>query len=409
MSTAYTQPAAIGRYRILRALGQGGMGTVYLAEDPLLKRRLAIKLVRASGEARELAMARFRREAEISAQFNHPNVVTVFDVGVDPERGPWLAMEFVEGQSLAWHIEKKDMDLEAKTRVLVQAARALRAAHRAAIVHRDVKPENILVGPDMRTKLMDFGIARSLTSVLGHHEAQVPLDPDLATGPADTQALRLTSTGEFLGSPIYTSPEVLKGSAGSPASDRYAFAATAMEVFTGAVPHPGTTLAAILSHILMEPPLIPAEVHPPLAAVLRRALDSDPDERQDNLLDFMEELIDALPAPLALRSRLFAVLHQEESNQGPGGTPTLRRRATDSGATQQYTPPEPAKKVADKIMLDDNEDEAAIWRTGKLNTLPRREQDDGMGIPWKTILIWCMAVALLIQAYWLLHPAVSTP
>ncbi|HJU84297.1 MAG TPA: serine/threonine-protein kinase [Holophagaceae bacterium] len=407
MSTAFSPPTAIGRYRILRSLGQGGMGMVYLAEDPLLKRRLAIKLVRAFGDARELAMARFRKEAEISAQFNHPNVVTVFDVGVDPERGPWLAMEYVEGQSLAKHLEMRDLDLESKVRVLIQAGRALRAAHRAAIVHRDVKPENILVGPELRTKLMDFGIARSLTQV-GHHEARPPVDPDLAVrGLDETQALRLTSTGEFLGSPIYTAPEVLRGNPGNPASDRYSFAATVMEVLTGAVPHPGTTLPGILSHVLGEPPLIPEEVHPPLAEVLRRALATDPDDRQHNLLEFMEEVIDALPAPLALRSRLFASLHQEESSTGtgPGGTPSTRRLTESNPSQPAYAA---AKKTPEKILLDDNALEDAAWRTGKVY-LPHRGRSEDEGLPWKTIIIWFLALALLIQAYWIMRPSLGLP
>ncbi|MFZ4514274.1 MAG: serine/threonine-protein kinase, partial [Geothrix sp.] len=133
-------PTVIGRYQVLRPLGQGGMGSVYLAEDPLLKRRVAIKVVRVGGATRQKALLRFHREAEISAQLNHPNLVTVFDVGVEESVGPFLAMEYVEGKSLARHIKDKSLDSEAAVRVLIQAMRALRAAHRQAIIHRDVKP-----------------------------------------------------------------------------------------------------------------------------------------------------------------------------------------------------------------------------------------------------------------------------
>src|SRR5512141_1360617 len=136
-------PQRVGRYLIKRPLGKGGMGTVYLAEDPMLKRWVAIKVVTTYDEAREHAMARFRREAEISAQLNHHNVVTVFDVGMEPDVGPFLTMEYVEGKSLAKHIKDKDLDLETSVRVLIQAMRALRAAHRLGIVHRDMKPENV--------------------------------------------------------------------------------------------------------------------------------------------------------------------------------------------------------------------------------------------------------------------------
>ena len=188
-------PATIGRYEIQHVIGQGAMGVVYLAEDPLLKRRLAIKVVRAVGEEREVALERFKREAEVSAQLNHPNIVTIYDVGDEPKMGPFLAMEFVEGQSLGKHIRDGSLDPESSFNVLIQTMRALRAAHRHAIIHRDVKPDNILVGEDGRVKLMDFGIAK-------------------------TMAPRLTNVGEFLGSPAYSAPELLKGAEPTPSSDR---------------------------------------------------------------------------------------------------------------------------------------------------------------------------------------------
>ncbi|HEX9082340.1 MAG TPA: serine/threonine-protein kinase, partial [Holophagaceae bacterium] len=267
---------------MIRPIGSGGMGTVYLAEDPLLKRRVAIKVVKVSGEARNQAMLRFRREAEISAQLNHPNVITVYDVGVEEDIGPFLAMEYIEGKSLARHIKEKSLDLDTSARVLVQAMRALRAAHRSAIVHRDVKPDNILLSEEGRAKLMDFGIARSL----GHMslsperilDAELAPPPEESTGYVQTLALRLTVTGDFLGSPAYAAPEVLKGGEGTPASDRYSFAATAFELLTGRLPHPGNGLTEIIVHALQDPVAIPPDMPPSLAAVFQRALAMDPDD-----------------------------------------------------------------------------------------------------------------------------------
>jgi len=235
-------PLNIGRYRVLRPLGQGAMGVVYLAEDPLLKRNLAIKVVKAVGEARDIALDRFRREAEISAKLNHPNVVTIYDVGEEPGIGPFLAMEFVEGASLARLIKEKTPGLETSFLILVQAMRALRAAHRCAIVHRDVKPENILVGDESRVKLMDFGIARTISSAI-------------------------TSSGEFLGSPAYSAPELLKGGEPTTSSDRFAFAATAFELLTGKLPHPGPTVAAVITHVLHDTPAIPPDMGPEVAGI----------------------------------------------------------------------------------------------------------------------------------------------
>ncbi|MBK8724641.1 MAG: serine/threonine protein kinase [Holophagaceae bacterium] len=294
----------IGRYQIHKLLGQGGMGMVFLAEDPLLKRRVAIKVVKAEGGV-EVAQAldRFKREAEISAQLNHPNVVTIHDVGEEPGLGPFMAMEYVDGKTLDSLIEGKALDLEGCLNVLIQAMRALRAAHRLAIVHRDVKPENILVTGEGRVKLMDFGIAR-------------------------TMAPRATAAGDFFGSPPYTAPELLRGQDPTTNSDRYAFAATAMELLTGQLPHPGTTVAEVVNHILHEAPVIPPELPPACAAPFQKALNADPEERYDSLPEFMADLIQGIGLSEAHEKRMLEAL------TGEGG-------ATDIGLVRrlQHRPP----------------------------------------------------------------------
>lgn len=331
-------PSRIGRFQVLRPIGEGGMGTVYLAEDPLLKRRVAIKVVRVAGAAREKALLRFRREAEISAQLNHPNLVTVFDVGVEESVGPFLAMEYVEGQSLARHARDRSLDTETTVRVLIQAMRALRAAHRQAIVHRDVKPDNILLSEEGRAKLMDFGVARSM----GHPGAppEPTLGPVAPTPDADQElALRLTSVGHFLGSPAYAAPEVLRGGEGSPASDRYSFAATTFEVLTGQLPHPGTTVTETIVHALRQPIALPPGLPPRLGVVFQRALALDPDERHPSLPAFLEDLIGALPGPPEMKARLYAALGQEDE----GGTVTMARYRVPSPE-----PPRPAPLASDE-------------------------------------------------------------
>jgi serine/threonine protein kinase len=277
----------IGRYQLEGSLGQGGMGMVYLAEDPLLKRKVAIKVVKAEGAAREEAMQRFQLEAEISARLNHPNVVTIHDVGDEPGVGTWMAMEYIEGKSLAKLIDEKTFDLEGAIRILIQASRALRAAHRLAIVHRDIKPENIILTNEGHVKLMDFGIAR--TMAMEH---------------------RLTQGGEFYGSPPYTAPELLTGQEPTPASDRYAFAATAMEMLTGELPHPGEDLMGMLHHILKEPPVIPSSCPPDLGKVFAKALANDPEDRHVNLVDFLRDLIEALPTADSTKEKLIESLSQ---------------------------------------------------------------------------------------------------
>ena len=383
------------------------MGSVFLVEDPLLKRRLAIKVVRAAGDEdeRDLAMRRFQREAEIAAQFNHPNVVMIFDVGLDQAVGPFLAMEYVEGQSLAYHIQKKDLDIETQIRTLIQATRALRAAHRAAIVHRDVKPENILLGTDGRAKLMDFGIAKSFSwdgapGMSAEALSQAEAEAEAGGEQVDTQLLRLTSTGEFLGSPIYTAPEILKGHPATPASDRYAFAATALEMMTGCVPHPGSSLPAILNHALTQPPSLPPDLQGPMRDVFDRALASDPEHRQATLLDFMEELIDSLPQAVSLRSRLFAFLNQDE-NTGVFAPPPGRYLHDSGPYPSAAAVPERGKKAPARIQLNDDPHLAAQWKTGKLPAY--RPPTEGLDFPWLKALIWVLAVAALATLYWIFH------
>ena len=280
-------PRQIGRYEVKRTLGQGAMGIVYLAEDPLLKRQLAIKVVRAAGEERDLTLERFRREAEISAQLNHPNIVTVYDVGEEPALGPFLAMEYVEGHSLAKFIRDHSLELETRFGILIQAMRALRAAHRHAIVHRDVKPDNILVTEDGRVKLMDFGIAK-------------------------TMAPRLTNAGEFLGSPAYSAPELLRGGDPTPSSDRYSFAVMAFELLTGQLPHPGANVAAVITHILTEPPLFPQGMSGEVTKVFRQALAQDPEERPGTLLELLLPLVDGYPLDPNARIRVNELFRHDD-------------------------------------------------------------------------------------------------
>jgi len=259
------------------------MGAVYLAQDPLLKRRLAIKVVKETGDQEHGALIRFQREAEISARLNDPNIITIFDVGEDPAIGPFLAMEYVEGKSLGALIRGDALDAEDAMRLLLQCAKALVAAEGAGVVHRDVKPENILVSNDGRLKLMDFGIAKGDKS-------------------------KLTTVGMIVGTPSYTAPELLKGAEATPATDRYALAVTAFEMFSGGrMPHPGDTLGAILYHIVHEPPVIPDGMDPKLAKVLRRALDLNPSMRYPDTRGFLMDLAAAARVGASLQAEIAAI------------------------------------------------------------------------------------------------------
>lgn len=396
-----TLPISIARYQVKRSLGEGGMGMVFLAEDPILKRRLAIKVVKGLGEARNQGFLRFRREAEISAQLNHPNIVQVYDVGMDPEVGPFLAMEYVEGKSLSQHLRDKDLDLDTLVKALIHAARALRAAHRQAIVHRDIKPENILWAEIGRAKLMDFGIARSFAQSGFSPEPMSanPLDPE-SDEVVQTIALRLTRVGEFIGSPAYASPELLLGQEATPASDRYAFAATAFEMLTGQLPHPGVSVTAIIQHILKHPPQVPPDMSPQLGVVFKRAMAFDPDDRQSTLQDFMEELIDALPLPVHGKARLFALVAQDEDGQ----TGPVRRLVQDSLHPADPPAPPALPKVGTPtgpIDLDEDPEEDRRWRTGKMPTQRTRREEQNPTLRLLKWAVWGVLVGVLFtQLFW---------
>jgi serine/threonine protein kinase len=281
--------------------------------------------------------------------------------------------------------------------------RALRAAHRQAIVHRDIKPDNILLSEEGRAKLMDFGIARTLGHMSLASEGLLDPEPQEiqeVTGFAQTLALRLTVTGDFLGSPAYAPPEVLKGGEGTPASDRYSFAATAFELLSGQLPHPGSGLTEIIIHILQDPVAIPPDMSPRLAGVFQRALSSDPEDRHTTLPEFMEELIDALPGTAHLRAKLFGALTQEDD--GSGMVSVSRFRASDQAplaAAQGTTGSRLRQSLPVKIDLA--EDPVASY----LTTVRRRPiHSPEEGTDWGRVLKWVVLLFLLLQLFWWLVP-----
>jgi predicted Ser/Thr protein kinase len=271
-------PVTIGRFRILGTLGQGSMGTVYLAEDPKLNRGIAIKVVRA-GMGDPEVLARFQREAEISAKLHHPNVITVYDVGEEPGVGPFLAMEFVDGESLSALVKRGPLGGPEAMELLMQAREALETAHRAGIIHRDLKPENFMVSKDRQVKLMDFGIAKGAGA-------------------------RVTRTSDFLGTPAYAAPEILSGAQADAASDRWAFAVSAFEMLTGKLPFAGESVGSIVYAIVHQDPTYPEGCSPAFREVFDRALAKDPKARFPDLKAFMLALIDVVDLPEAHHSLL---------------------------------------------------------------------------------------------------------
>lgn len=245
-----------GRYRLIELLGQGGMATIFRALDTQLGRDVAVKLLRPEYLRDPDFSSRFRQEAQAAASLSHPNVVTVYDYGADPS-GPYIVMELVDGEDLATILKGSGaLPPRQVARIGSAVARALAAAHAAGLVHRDVKPGNILIGRDGQVKVADFGIARAIA------EAQ------------------LTLPGTTMGSVHYFSPEQARGEAATASSDIYSLGIVLYEMLTGVRPYEGDSAAAVgiarLSGPVPDPSLVRASVPPDLAAITRKALAPEP-------------------------------------------------------------------------------------------------------------------------------------
>jgi len=268
------QPARLGRYQITGGLGEGGMGTVYQGIDPVIGRTVAIKTILQDrlGSPTEAVHLRGRlmREARAAGSLAHPNIVTVFDAG--EEAGvTYIVMELIRGSTLDAMLPATGAPLPTlrALAILAQAAAALDFAHSREVVHRDVKPSNIMIQEDGTVKLADFGIARRVT------------------------ATTVTMPGGLAGSPHFMSPEQVRGQEATPRSDQYSLAVVAWILLTGSRPFDGDALVSVLSKILSEEPPASSHLNPAADGVLRRALAKDPAARFESCSAFAAALRDA--------------------------------------------------------------------------------------------------------------------
>jgi hypothetical protein len=256
----------IAGYRIEGVLGQGGMGVVYEATQLSLNRTVALKLLAANLGDDPAFRERFRREGLLQAQIDHPNIVTVYEAG-DADVGLFLAMRLVRGPNLKDMIISRELDAGRTLRILTPVADALDAAHAEGLIHRDIKPQNILVSGRDHAYLADFGLTKA---------------------PGEKS---LTKTGQFVGTLDYISPEQIRGKPASKQSDIYALAAVLYECLSGVVPYPKDSEAAVLyAHMSDEPPLV-TEARPELPAaldgVIRKAMSKNPEDRHGSASELM--------------------------------------------------------------------------------------------------------------------------
>jgi len=264
-----------GRYEILSELGRGAMGVVYKARDPKINRLVAIKTVSLAGQPPEEELEyreRFFREAEAAGRLSHPGIVTIFDVGEEPEtRVPYIVMEFVGGQSLDKLLSRKDhkLPLETALQLTIELAKALDCAHDQGVVHRDLKPANILLTEDGHAKIADFGVAKLN---LANH----------------------THAGRALGTPAYMSPEQLNGEAVDGRSDLFSLGVVLYTVLTGYRPFQGNSALTISFKVVNHEPIpatvLDTELPPGLDHIIARAMAKDPAERYQRGMEMVHDI-----------------------------------------------------------------------------------------------------------------------
>jgi len=289
---------ALGHYRIVEKIGTGGMGEVYEAEDSHLHRRVALKLLpeRIMGDA--TAVARFIREARAASALNHPNIVTVHDIG-ESGTNRFIVMEFIMGRTLRKMIEQ-GVDLASLPRIGEQVAKALAVAHAAGIVHRDIKPDNIMLRDDGYVKVLDFGLARLVPS---------GSSPTLAT------VVDNTEVGTVLGTARYMSPEQARGEATDSATDMFSLGIVLYELSTGQHPFPADSQIGVLHAILSQSPVPPSRLNAEVPAVL-----------DSLILRLLEKDARLRPTAPEVESDLYALTGTPATGKGTRGVVSIERR-----------------------------------------------------------------------------------
>jgi serine/threonine protein kinase len=316
-------PARIGRYEVLGELGRGGMAVVYRGLDPVIKREAALKVIRkADLDSTESAqiLERFKREAQAAGSLQHPNIVAVYEYGED-DACAWIAMELVEGKSLREHLLAGwRPDLATLPSVLEQLLEALDYSHARGVVHRDMKPGNVLVSDMGVAKISDFGIARIELS-------------------------HLTQAGEVLGTPYYMAPEQYEGRDIDERTDIYAAGVIVYEVLCGRRPYDGQG-GGLLRQILQDPPPPVSTFEPRLPVtidmVLGRALAKKPENRFRNAREFLDALKNAFPGPA-------------QAKTGLAGNVGALRKALASAPAPAAKPPKPSLRRPSILFVDDEE------------------------------------------------------
>lgn len=271
----------LGRFRIVSKIGEGGMGEVYLADDPKLDRQIALKVLTADFAANAERMARFVYEAKSASALNHPNIITIHEIN-DEHDTPFIAMEHVEGETLGRKMKNCPLENRESIDIAIQVAAALAAAHEAKIIHRDIKPDNVIVRPDGLVKVLDFGLAKQIETA------------SAAVAGGKTVPEMLTHPGFVIGTIAYMSPEQARGQTVDARSDIFSFGSMLYQMVSGRLPFAGENNIDIIASILHKEPrslsqsarLIPHDMD----TMIRKALRKNRDERYQTMRELLADL-----------------------------------------------------------------------------------------------------------------------
>ncbi|CAN5758563.1 hypothetical protein BH20ACI3_BH20ACI3_24840 [soil metagenome] len=279
----------LSHYRVVSKIGAGGMGEVYLAQDTKLDRRVALKILPAEFAEDKNRMGRFVREAKSASALNHPNIITIYEIG-ESEGTHFIATEFIDGKTLNEYAKSKPFNLNSVLEIAMQIVSALDEAHSAGITHRDIKPDNVMVRSNGLAKILDFGIAK--------------LSAPTETGEEAATAIQgATTPGMIIGTPKYMSPEQARGRGVDHQTDIFSFGVVLYEMLSGSAPFAGDTVSDILVAVLTKEPQPLANVPPQLAAIVQKTLQKDKQKRYQTTKDLLHDLTE-VKQELEARSRL---------------------------------------------------------------------------------------------------------
>ncbi len=355
-ASGLTASEILGSYRILSTLGRGGMGEVYLAEDSRLGRKVALKLLPSSFTNDPDRLARFEREARAASALNHPNILTIYEVGSFEDRR-FIAAEYVEGETLRQRQSRSRLELNEVLEIAIQIASALAAAHQAGIVHRDIKPDNIMLRSDGYVKVVDFGLAKQTAKPKTSADTSVPTMLQVDTG-----------TGVVMGTTAYMSPEQARGLELDARTDIWSLGVVLYEMLSGSMPFKGNTPSDLIVSILdrdaaplVTGPLLPSE----LDWIIRKTLRKDREERYQSARELLGDL-------RSLKQQLdFAAQKERSGDPGapvqvesagllatatevkPAGSPTGGHTSTltDGIERASTTHPQPAARRSAKVTV----------------------------------------------------------